>query len=101
MSAQHTSGPWKAEDNSWEVSTVYSASGEVARCYIDSNVTEDTQDRLEPIKEANARLISAAPDLLEALQGMVAWADDLQRQDPAGDLLKARSAIAKATGGAA
>jgi hypothetical protein len=64
--SKHTPGPWDVVHNSWEVSTVYAASGEVARCHIDSEVTEDTQDTLEPIKEANARLISAAPDLLKA-----------------------------------
>ena len=31
--------------------------------------------------------------LLEALKGLVAWADDLRRDDPVEDLRKARAAI--------
>jgi hypothetical protein len=47
------------------------------------------------LREEDARLIAAAPDLLEALKGLVAWADDLRREDPVEDLRKARAAIAK------
>jgi len=50
--SKYTPGPWKAEDNSWEVSTVYSATGDqVAKCHIDANTEEDTQDIFEPIKD--------------------------------------------------
>lgn len=49
-------------------------------------------------REEDAHLIAAAPELLEALKGLVAWADDLRREDPAEDLRKARAAIAKAEG---
>lgn len=53
--------------------------------------------------EANARLIAAAPDLLEALQEVMSWIDNW---DPdftfdnewAGTEIKARAAIKKATG---
>lgn len=44
------------------------------------------------------RLIAAAPDLLEALQGVVAFWDSITTQDCLNDLhVKAREAIAKAT----
>ena len=58
----HTAGPWTAVHNSWETSTVYGPNDEiVASCPISYDVTEETQDELEPVKEANARLIAAAP----------------------------------------
>lgn len=50
--------------------------------------------------EANATLIAAAPDLLEALKELT---DNIERAWPSlshlGPLVKARSAIARATGG--
>lgn len=68
MSALPTPGPWTVTDNSWEVSTVYGPDGEtIAECPINSIVTEDNQHELEPIKEANARLIVKAPDMLGTL----------------------------------
>lgn len=50
------------------------------------------------LTQLDLRLIAAAPDLLAALRGLVAWADDLRRQDPAADLAAARAAIVHATG---
>lgn len=46
--------------------------------------------------EANARLIAAAPDLLEALQALIRHAEKLGRHSGVYD--KARAAIARATG---
>ena len=53
-----------------------------------------------PHAEANARLIAAAPDMLAALQALLAWAET-QPTRYAEDLLQiaAHNAIAKATGG--
>lgn len=52
--------------------------------------------------EANAKLIAAAPDLLEALQAMVVHHTPCEWVDTSGEqywhLNKARAAIAKATG---
>lgn len=54
------------------------------------------------IGEADARLISAAPELLEACQALIAYCD---KNPPMGDSLwsvqQMRAAIAKATGGEA
>jgi len=47
--------------------------------------------------EANARLIAAAPDLLEALQNLLTW---VQEPHPYSDRHAAIAAIVKATGGA-
>jgi hypothetical protein len=60
-----------------------------------------------PDAEANARLIAAAPDLLEALEAMAAGDIDVSGTaliydaSPAALLALARAAIAKAKGGAA
>ncbi|MBV7502068.1 hypothetical protein [Achromobacter sp. ACM05] len=47
--------------------------------------------------EANARLIAAAPDLLDALAALIGCIDH-GSDDPASKLDAARAAIAKATG---
>ena len=76
----HTAGPWTAVHNSWETSTVYGPNDEiVASCPISYDVTEETQDELEPVKEANARLIAAAPTVtaegqfLLDREGVIRW----------------------------
>jgi len=54
-----------------------------------------------PEKEANAKLISAAPDLLEALKAIVQWQQDegeLAGKGPYDVAQYAKQAIAKATG---
>lgn len=99
LGAQHTPGPWTVVDNSWETSTVYSHDGHgvIAECPIDSSVDELTQDHLEAVKEANARLIAVAPELLEALQVMVAdFGDYPASERPCRAFDLARAAIAKA-----
>ncbi len=53
-----------------------------------------------PMGEANARLIAAAPDLLNALDGLLDYLRDYDADYPEAAPIfgKARSAIAKATG---
>lgn len=104
-----TKGPWSVVDNSWEVSTVYGPDGEtVAECPINSTVLEDTQHIWEPIKEANTRLIAAAPELLasviELLEPLERASAELVSRGKVADenaeaaFDRARAAIAKATG---
>ena len=86
MSTQHTPGPWQYKRTSGfdYGSTAYWVPG------ICTNI--DT--------EANARLIAAAPELLEALKAVL---DNPYREGTAShERVKdiARAAIAKATGGA-
>ena len=88
MSA-HTPGPWVYDfDPDGNRHVVYSDDGKV------------TELRFKDA-EANARLIAAAPDLLEACQRMVKWAEDWKAGNthPHDDWLFARAAIAKAIGG--
>lgn len=100
----HTPGPWlrhgltiytlrprTQNPNATSFETVWSAL-----------VQPDGQHRTAPEElEANACLIEAAPDLLEALEELTALGSSElpQRRDAA--LLKARAAIAKAKGGKA
>lgn len=100
MSAdKHTPGPWEAQHNNWEVSTIYAPTGEVARCCIDSEVSEETQDQFERAKEANARLIATAPRLLAALEAMLEEGDGGRAAAEArAAIAQARAAIAQARG---
>lgn len=83
MSAKHTPGPW-VFDTSNDGESVKASNGNyiIEDVYHADYVSGSTADR---------RLIAAAPDLLEALEKAL---PDLSGQD----LLRARAAIAKATG---
>jgi hypothetical protein len=82
----HTAGPWTVHTADW-------GAGGNAR-YTLSGIKE--------ISKADARLIAAAPDLLEALQAMASSFHDVEHMGPGGHKAiaarKARAAIAKATG---
>ena len=84
MSAQHTPGPW-----SYNGATDIHA-GESSGFTICEIYPSDSKTRMG---KANARLIAASPELLEALDGILAITD---RDHVAWD--KARAAIAKAKG---
>jgi len=88
MSAKHTPGPWSI------YSITFKGYHQIA-CAQGGRVCQ-----VVPFKDeykANARLIAAAPDLLEALKSMCEGFSALKDSDfPA--LAKARAAIAKAEG---
>lgn len=105
-SIKHTADwPWTVTDNSWEVSSVYDVNGDlVAQVRISDEVDEDTQDQFEAIKEAKARLIAAAPELLDVLVLALPFVEEAE-PDPAYDKGAVRkvinlmtAAIAKAEG---
>jgi len=95
MSTKHTPGPWYLEEH-----------------YLTVQVNDEEVDfHGNPIKfiiarandTANARLIAAAPELLEALQTLTKWANVAGCDREEGSILDnnikaARAAIAKATG---
>lgn len=88
MKTQHTPGPWTFNETIPRM--VSSKEGYITRdiCRMDAS----TMSALE--QDANARLIAAAPDLLEALQYlMVAHGEQLDQA-----FQMAQEAIAKATG---
>lgn len=57
---QHTPGPWKIDDRD---GAIFCDDNGVAICYLRNKHEDDLHN-----SQANARLIAAAPDLLDALQ---------------------------------
>ena len=98
--AKHTPGPWEAVIQPGCHAVIASLSGGPKAVAIIGNNTPD--DGNEPMRFANARLIAGAPDLLAALQRIVAVLDK-QVASPhlaerASPLAQAKAAISKATG---
>ena len=111
MSGAHTQGPWAQE--------IFKAANG-GQCFgVKSNATDSsvawTNGRTVDENISNARLIAAAPDLLEACLTLLAW-DEAENNAEAFDkdqgkawrerqalcaasFDKARAAVAKATGG--
>ena len=86
--AKHTPGPWQWTQHFDPTISIYKDGfGQIARLYDSSAGTG----------KANARLIAAAPDLLDAL---VQFVDEFEGCYADGEpaMIKARAAIAKATG---
>lgn len=88
--AKFTPGPWSVIDSNHEVVVRGPRFREIIAAMVHDNtaVGQTTEVR------ANARLISAAPELLEFAQSFIAW--DTEGISPLA--AQARAAIAKATG---
>jgi hypothetical protein len=96
MSTQHTPGPWKvkAGSNAVLAGRKQICSHVNAASVLPVNIVQDYE-----IATANARLIAAAPDLLEALKDIVEFWDSIVPTDAVNQMhINARAAIAKATG---
>jgi hypothetical protein len=99
---KHTLGPWKADTN-----RLNSESSDDKYCGIVGGGVEEIDDWIiaevcgdVPQHKANARLIAAAPELLDALKSLVQVHGSLYSGDHTSySLLKAEAAIQKATGG--
>ena len=108
--SEHTKGPWQAVKRAGSYTSPFIIQTEHGR-----HVANLTGSNLEPEgqsigeAEANARLIAAAPELLEALKGLVAAYEAAQDREgfPTGYGLEkesdafmrsAHAAIARATG---
>jgi hypothetical protein len=97
---QHTPGPWTVERLAGKKGEKYVWMGGE---YMGGHAIATVHDRIPERAEDNARLIAAAPELLEALQGMLANAPAPKGigKDYSYILYReaAKTAIAKATGG--
>jgi hypothetical protein len=93
----HTPGPWVAERNShyWHIRPV---SGTPP--FIGDVCASNPEDADSGLQEANARLVAAAPELLEALKNLVSIPafNVLLRVNGGHQLRKACEAIDKAEG---
>lgn len=101
--AAHTPGPWWVQDNTEQDGVghqlrVDSACGAVADC----GRTPFVDDEMR----ANARLIAAAPEMLEVLEELVFWHENKHirakgtNEKKRDAWLAAKAVISKATGGA-
>lgn len=93
MKPKHTPGPWKVESNE-EFIEIWNNNTWIAN--VQTEHKHHTVDNF-----ANARLIAAAPELLDALEDAITFlATDYGYDSRLADCLnKARAAKAKATGG--
>jgi hypothetical protein len=109
MKAKHTPGPWTltADGAGWYIECSPERGHSVA--YIRAEIGEEDPDTSDDEKEANARLIAAAPELLEALIALLGVAPSKApgaglivgaEEKHANALQAARAAIKKATGDA-
>lgn len=87
----HTPGPWATEG----FDQIYASTGNFYGGLIVGGNEEDIVAQC--VMPHNARLIAAAPDLLGALQELLGCD---KTQTSIGAVMRARAAIAKATGGA-
>lgn len=92
MKTKHTPGRWEAK-----TAYVFAGNDCIAVC--------DTDNDTDARYQANAHLIAAAPDMLEALEGIEHFSDAIAfRDDPLSKALRewiaaGHAAISKATGG--
>lgn len=103
MNAKHTPGPWmRGHDESGRDFEVRASNGrKIVAMRVDENRAKSISEwgQCKKENEANARLIAAAPELLEALREMLTCYGDCGA-DAGGfkHLQRARAAIATATG---
>lgn len=89
---KHTPGPWlvtKEYDHNDDVIFAVEVEGGQRVCDLMTDFPED---------EANARLIAAAPDMLEALEGLVSYLDRTCLYEDSGAGARIVAAIRKAKG---
>lgn len=98
MTLKHTPGPWKVFEASWCKTFITAPGFDHGICGLDINhATEESQESDSAQMAANARLIAAAPELLDAL--LLAVSRQSYKPGDGPDWWEiGRAAIAKATG---
>lgn len=101
--SKHTEGPWAVLDEEADKSYIRIRGTRLGGRYKVANVlagNDAAADWVRDESRANARLIAAAPDLLEALKACAAVVagDTMHKQGLIDALELARAAILKATG---
>lgn len=100
---KNSTTPWQKFEHSWDSTSIADSDGNIiCSLSIYDEATEDNQQELEEQMDADANLIAAAPELLEALRNFVSVCDTA----PPIELIKyiaqaceqARATIAKVTG---
>ena len=96
MSAAHTPGPWKSRTGfDSDMREIYAPNPKIKKPFMPTQLADVRADCKEG--KANARLIAAAPDLLEALKFLVRCSAPMTGQQEQ-CWISIRSALAKATG---
>lgn len=104
MELKHTPGPWFAEDDDWTdgddaLITCESREGMVSVAKVEGGGSESGYDSYFSGEQmANAKLIAAAPELLEALQELAFLYERDEGCRELTEYKRAKAAIAKATG---
>ena len=102
MSAKHTPGPWLTDRGNVHTGQIATIHHCLNNDWVEIWTDKWAETGLgEGEQEANARLIAAAPELLDALTEIVAAADGDGWKQLDATFAAARAAIAKATGGKA
>lgn len=95
---KHTPGPWTIEENAIISANKWLIPPDKYGPGVRQKIIDLTGAMGGDNTDADARLISAAPDMLEALQAIVALSQDQGRANLPMCANMARAAIAKATG---
>lgn len=98
---KHTPGPWRAELVPTQIGSMYKFTPSRCCMYVDGMSAHNAKDLAWEEAHANARLIAAAPELLEALKQTRAWIDQIGDDSSWkwDQLALIDAAIVKATGG--